>query len=470
MAWLEPWRHGLASLQVNVPLPRVHPNVAGGLLAMWLPLQVAALVPRQGRRYRRTLAGRAHAVEISLLGMSCVGLLLSSLRGAWVALVVSVGLWLWWRACDRLAGARGWPVRVALWVGGVGIVALVPLGTPWGAQLLGLRPDRMFVWRNSWDLAWDYFFTGVGLGSFTMAYSSYVLLLHVPYTFHAHNLFLDVWLGQGLVGVSALVWLLVIACRLGRSGWTSGGAVDHSRDTTRWRPAALVALSVIVLHGLLDDVYYGYGGAGALFLFVPLAFLSRRGARLQPDVRGSYRAARIGVWSLAAVAVLAVLAWPKARALGEANLGTLRQTRAELAVYKWPDWPLQDAVRRSDRIDLAPAIEHYRTALAIDPTSAVANRRLGQIELSLGHYEAARGYLEAAYRAAPRQHPTRQMLGESLALTGDVRGAAALWRSIPLEQDQLAIRQYWYRSTNEAQRAQLIDEAIVLARKTQRRP
>jgi hypothetical protein len=53
------------------------------------------------------------------------------------------------------------------------------------------------------------------------------------------------------------------------------------------------------------------------------------------------------------------------------------------------------------------------------------------------------------------------MLGESLALTGDIDGAAALWRTIPLEQDQLAIRQAWYDRTADQQAARWMRQAVI---------
>ena len=97
------------------------------------------------------------------------------------------------------------------------------------------------------------------------------------------------------------------------------------------------------------------------------------------------------------------VALPGSQAVIQANLGALAQARAELSVYQWPAWPIQDALRRSPEVDLAPAIAHYQAALALDPRNVAANRRLGQIELSDGQYDAARQHLEAAFAAAPGQ-------------------------------------------------------------------
>jgi predicted Zn-dependent protease len=138
----------------------------------------------------------------------------------------------------------------------------------------------------------------------------------------------------------------------------------------------------------------------------------------------------------------------------------LRQTRSELAVSRWPASAVQDVIRRSTVFDLTAAVDHYHAALSLDPGNPVAHRRLGQIALSHGEYDQARAHLEAAHRASPAHHATRQMFGESLALTGDIAAAAGLWQTIPLVEDQLAIRAAWYESTGDDLRAGWIREAI----------
>ena len=68
------------------------------------------------------------------------------------------------------------------------------------------------------------------------------------------------------------------------------------------------------------------------------------------------------------------------------------------------------------------------------------NRRLDQIELSLGDYDAARNHLREAYRAAPLHTATRRLHGESLAVAGAVDMATDVWRSIRLDEQQSEIR------------------------------
>jgi predicted Zn-dependent protease len=159
---------------------------------------------------------------------------------------------------------------------------------------------------------------------------------------------------------------------------------------------------------------------------------------------------------------------PGVQAAFKANLGAVVQTQVELTGYHWPDSKFQDAIRRSSKHRLAPAIVWYQSALATDATNATANRRLGQIALSLGQYDAAQVYLAAAFAAAPNQRATRQMLGECYAMAGEIEQAAQLWRTMDIGQGQLMVRQWWYgdflgeweRAGRIAQAASLLDKRL----------
>jgi tetratricopeptide (TPR) repeat protein len=451
---LDPLRRWLGVWQPVFRGDRLNPNGIGGIIAAYVPLQIAA-----------TGVGRRSLVPIwaivPLLCLSALGLLMSSSRGAWLALAIAAGGWALGSLSERqtLSGHTDRPVSPArdLWiivpvVGGL-IIFLVLLATPVGVWLNGMDGDRISLWRNSLDLVSDYPFSGLGLASFEMPYSSYVFLLHVGFqTYGAHNLLLDVWLEQGLLGLLALLWLLAAAL------WPNQSA-------SYWRQPALASLAVLLLHGLVDDVFYGGDGAGIFLLFVPFALLARPAEISGPTPRNtselkqsSPRLISFLGPALALLALAALLLLPSWRAALQANLGALAQTRAELSVYDWPEWPIQDELRRSSEIDLAPALAHYQAALARNPANATANRRLGQIELSLGKYEAARKHLEAAYVIAPDQRATRQLLGESYAVAGEVERAAALWQTVNTRQGQLQLRHWWYEHIGESQRAAWVAE------------
>jgi putative inorganic carbon (HCO3(-)) transporter len=434
----------------------INANVAGGALVILLPLGIAGLgwaITRAGR----TLAVLLSAVLVLLLGIAGVALLLTASRGAWIALGAggAAALFVAWR---QRRPARAWLGPLLLLGGAIllGGIFWAAVTLPGFARVLGNaasvgnsvggRPD---LWRGMLALVGDYPFTGSGLGSTMMVYSTYVLLLHVGYITHAHNLFLQIAVEQGLPG------LILFLALLGVSLWgllTPADAREPKGRSIVFAPLAAAAIVALVVHGMVDAGLY-VSRLGPV-VFLPVGFgLAAGGFRSGPIRRGTIPLA------LVATAFLVLALLPAVRAALQANLAAVAQTRAELSRYEWPSWPIQDALRRSADVDLGPAVVRYRAALSLDPNNVTANRRLGQIELSQGQYDAARAHLEAAFKAAPGQRATRQLLGELYAIGGDIPRAAGLWRTIDLSLNQLDLRVWWYNHLAERDRAALITAA-----------
>ena len=427
-------------------LVALNTNIVGGIIAAYLPLQCVALV-----RDTNQVSSRNLVCIAGLIGLSLVVLLISLSRSAWIALAFVTFVWLLYRGLQRiLPPARlrwVWTRLVALIV--IVLGALLIATDPGNRVLVAVTGYRGPVWRDSFQLARDYAFTGIGLSHFEMVYSSYLLLVHVPFLYYAHNLFLDVWLGQGLLGLLAFVGWVFTAMR---------NQVSHRCE----HPAAMASLGVILVHGLLDDPFYGYGAYLLPLLFVPLGLLTaaspaseiRRGAAL---LRSHH------VVSLLTLVAAAALVWlvPSLRASVYANLGALNQAQTELPGYSYQTWGIQDNLRRSDTINLQPAITFYEQTLALDPTNPTAHLRLGQIDLAYSRFEAACAHFEAAFDANPNNRAARQFMGECAAMTGETDKAIALWRSIETSQGQLSVRYAWYNDfLSDKLRAERISAAI----------
>jgi tetratricopeptide (TPR) repeat protein len=283
-----------------------------------------------------------------------------------------------------------------------------------------------------------------------MLYSTYALLLHVGFSIHSHNLYLNVAVEQGLPALLALAWMWLLF-----AGAVWRGLLDpRSRRGSGLLGAAALSLVVLLVHGLVDDVLYG--SRAVLLLFVPLAFaVSVPERRDEPVVRWSALALPLSFILFLGL----VLIWRKpALSVVYSNLGAVRQSRAELGLYTWPEWPLQDAVRRE--IDLSQPVAGFQRARDLDPLNATANRRLGMIELSLGEYEDALRHLQAAYESEPWSVTTRQLLGEALIANGRLDEGGALWAGVSNEQGQLAARMHWYRHIGDKERAAWVQQAI----------
>ncbi len=412
----------------------LNPNVAGGVIATFIPLQAWAL--RNARR----------SSQVFLLGLALIGLVLSASRGAWLAFGLALAMWILWRITNQWIATRR--IARAVWfsivlIGAIALIAVLTL-TPLG--------DRPWIWRNSVDLIGDYPFTGFGFASFEMAYSSYALLVHVGHTIHAHNLWLDLWLDQGLLGAVAFAGLIINALR-------------PRPNASHWRLAALASLSVILVHGLFDDAFYGYGGAAMSLLLIPVAIATRpaesEAATSARSINNPTLQPAFVVWMAAMGLVIVTLILPGGRAMWETNLGTIDQTRAELSEYHWPDVPIQDALRQGHGVNLNSAIQHYEAAQLLDSSNASANRRYGQIELARGEWVSACAHLQNAYAARPEQRATRQLYGECLALNGQIAQAAELWHTVDLSQGQIDLRVWWYESyRGEVDRAMALKRAV----------
>ena len=93
-------RLGLEWMDIRPALngPWIHPNIAGGLLAMLLPLSLVVLVDAW-RKNNRIL----YLAEAGLCGIIAIGLLMASSRAAWLALAAGFGIWGWW----HISGSGG---------------------------------------------------------------------------------------------------------------------------------------------------------------------------------------------------------------------------------------------------------------------------------------------------------------------------------------------------------------------------
>jgi hypothetical protein len=454
---------------LQAPLPvlpghRLHPNVAGGLMAMLVPFCGLAAT-RSWRAIRRS-SGRTKARDwvallaaASTLALTLFGLVLTTSRAAWIALGIALLLAVLWAVAGWVSQARG---LARAWVFPGLVVLVLAIGTvvglAWPGSIIAASQalpganttiSRIELLRNAPVLVQDYPIIGAGLGGFQMLYSSYVLLSHVGYSIHSHNLFLDVSVEQGLLALLALSWMWIL---FALAVWR-GLLHSHRRRGSDALGAAALSLVVVLIHGLVDDVLYG--SRGVLLLFVPLAFAV-------PFLsKPSGRAGRWTSWvlpiGLVLVAAVAILLRGPVLSLLSSNLASVHQSQAELSLYAWPQWPIQDEVRR--QVDLSRVVAEYERALAFNPNNASANRRLGMIELSLGEYEEALAHLEAAYATQPGNRTTRQLYGEALIANGRLNEGKALWTDVYDEQGQLDARIFWYQHIGDQERAEWMKQA-----------
>jgi O-antigen ligase len=449
---------------LEIPGHRLHPNVAGGMIAMTIPFAVTAYLIAKSNRHRY----RSLAAVIAIL-VTAVGLLLSSSRSAWLSLGVAAIVVLLFHFLNSVSGKSG-VQRVWLFAG-MGLLILTLLGvlisTPSiRADLLDLIPvtpsgiSRVSLIRDGLALANDYPFIGAGFGGYIMLYSTYSIMLHVGFEVHTHNIFLNVSIQQGLLALGSLLWIwLSVAFAVWNSVIQENDELVEDTSLKfkipEWRLilyTGAISLLIILVHGLVDDTLYG--SRGVLLLFVPVAFtIPTIISQPKPSAKKRRDRAMILVGLLI---LIGVLFWRPIFSLAHSNLASVKQSKKELSVYEWPDWPIQDAVR--NEVDLSEAIAGFEKALSINPQNGSAAKRLGQIELSIAEYEDALDHLKLAYSATPWDNATRQLLGEAYLVNGFVEEGRSLWESVNNGQDQFKAREFWYMYIEDEMRADWIRE------------
>ena len=434
----------------------INANVAASGLTVTLFLGLGGLV--WAFRYRWWI-GLVVAGLAWLAGL--VALILAQSRGAWISVGVGLVAILYLTLRRRWADHRG--LRIVL-----DLLALATLlafvaffvaavRTPDLASFLGSTAvgtsaiNRATLWRDGLALVGDYPFTGSGLRSTMMVYSTYDLLMHVGFILHMHNLFVQIAVEQGIIGLLALVGLLAAAIA------NLLAATRVARPVWRFSLPAGAALTALISHGLVDAGLYGSSIAFVLFLPVGLALAIDPGGSKEQHGRLDWP---LAIAAVAVVAMALVVFLPAGRSAFQANLGTVAQTRAELSRYTWPEWPIQDDLRRSPEIDLGPAIARYQAALATNPSNASASRRLAQVELARGDYAAARAHLETSYAAAPSNRATRQLLAELYAIDGESQRAAEMLSTVDTSLNQLDLRVFWYTYIGEPEKADRLKQLV----------
>src|SRR3990170_254782 len=255
------------AVRPTLPVTPMHPNDVAGISAIMAPLLFAF----GGRAWQEkrilTAIGAAAAVGIVL-----ASLVMTTSRGAWLALGAAVVTGLLWVGSGQLA--RWLPIRRSVIFGlailllagiGIGLTdryanALMRVGDSLPVSFQAL--NRLEVAQGAVDLIGDFPFTGGGLDAFPGLYAQYILITPnyiIPYS---HNIFLDVAFEQGILGFLTMTWVLL------GSLWLLVKQGD-GEPLLRW--AVLAGLFVMMVHGLVDDIVYSTQHTPLLFLLPGMA-------------------------------------------------------------------------------------------------------------------------------------------------------------------------------------------------------
>jgi O-antigen ligase len=383
-------------------------------------------------------------------------ILISGSRGAWLGLGLTLVI-----GASLLLPNPTWRLglmSMMIGAGLLGICSLVYVASssqqlPILESMLATWQSRLILYRNVYHLIGDYPFTGIGLGNtFAMVYSRYQLLIPWAFLTYAHNIFLAVGLGQGLLGLIALIWLLIRFY---------GFVVQVEWANIQDAPASLVfraawlGVTATFIHGLLDAAQFSadYWTLPMLFALLALAMIAGRSLPLysgETKLALASRAIRRYPYLLPAVMGLSLIVGTvlyRQTLLGYwyANMGAVYQTQADLS-------PGLDAVQRD--LILAKAIGYFESSLELNSAQSVANRRLGMIALDYQQFDRAVSYLEQAYPYEPENQATLKALGYAYLWTGQLEPAYKLLHQLD-DQGELVEElnnwRNWWQSQHRAE-------------------
>ena len=121
--------------------------------------------------------------------------------------------------------------------------------------------SRLIIWQSAGEIIKDHPLVGIGPGMFQKYYLDYQAKFP-PYLEWAvpqpHNLFLAFWLQTGLIGLTGLVWLLVLFFR--------------SVAPKKLSAILIATMIYILIHGLVDTTYWKNDLAVIFWLLIALNY------------------------------------------------------------------------------------------------------------------------------------------------------------------------------------------------------
>ena len=394
----------------SAPFPKlimthIDANAAASFLEGPLILAVGLIFATQGRW--RILWGVCACII-------AYGVLLTASRGAWVALGGGAVL----GVLTLLRTPVYWQ-RTRFWLLGLTSVGLLAV-----ALSLLIMPDawqraydaatyratdRLTLYRNSLFLALDFPLTGIGPGAtFGQMYAQFQLLILHSFVGYAHNLALNVWLSQGLLGIIGFISLIFMSIRMVMSRLVN--ANDDTTHVIGW--SAAISCAVILLHGLTDSPQYDTAWATLLMSFALFGLMIA--ATCVADNRPLVWPRLTTPWLVAATVVVSgvlIVGYQTIVGMSAANIAAVAQAKALLN-------PEQSEIQREEWYD--NSITWTEQGLQIAPESILLQKRRGSLALQQDDFTTAIQHLEPVLQALPNDQATRKALGYAYIWDGQI--------------------------------------------------
>jgi hypothetical protein len=431
----------LMDIRPRTEWPPIHPNYVAGLVSLTAPF---ILYPVLGMEKKTNMKGfLTYTFALLGLGVFAFTLIMTTSRGAVLAIASGLGVWLLWRVISlngirvRVKVDAFFPSIVMVYL--CAIIAFLYLGPATSGSLLSNNyyygdGSRVELLLRSLYLLWDYPFTGGGLGAFSGLYSQY--LLNIPYfnVPNSHNLFLDVAIELGLIGgltfvamYLASIWLVSYSIVRGKS---TGSQILN------W--IILFSLVAAVVHGMVDDyLFTGNGTILSVFLIAFSVLVTQR-KKLSTIGRIKFNVRIVGIGLLSMIVILLVFS-KIVLSVWYANLGSVLMSQVELEGFPNNGW-----AGPAIASNLEDAEKALRTSLQLDPNNRTANQRLGMIAMLRQNFMSASKHLETAHSVAPEHRGIVKSLGYCYVWLGNLEKAELFLSGIPEAHEEMDVYIWWW--------------------------
>lgn len=424
----------------------IHPNYVSGIAAITTPHIVYAGWAINKSATKKTIPFLLMAFG---LGVVLFALLMATSRGVLLAIVCATGIVLG-GVIFRANGIRFKFQRDAVFpfVVLVYLVLVVVVLFAGPAQVGGGVSEqyhfgdgsRAELFARSAYLISDFPLTGGGLGAFPGLYSHYLLGIphyNVP---NSHNLFLDVFIEQGVIGgVSFLLLYLAALWRVSRLAISTS---SFEMNLFGW--AALGTLIIAFVHGMVDDYLYHEKGTilSLVLVGISVAF-SRASSRpgRPPFANSSWKKISyiLGIFFI----LLCLLNINWIRSLWRSNIGAVRMAQVELERFPTGAWAELELAVKLDSVE-----KTFLASLEADPANRTANHRLGLIAMLRRDFSSAVGFLEIAHLQAPGHRGVVKLLGYAYVWNGDLNRAQPFLADMPESINELDSYIWYWASQN----------------------
>ncbi len=252
------------------------PNPFGGFLGILLPIAMMSAYAylmqlwnqwRTNRRIEVLLLAKLGYASMSA-GIILIGIIVSWSRGAWLGLIVAVGVMAFclprklWQSISLSASAL--LLIGAMWFGGLIPSAIQQRVLSSTEELFSFSDvrgvdittvnyaivERLAHWQAAMNMVRDNPWLGVGLGNYEVAYHEYRLINWEFPLGHAHNYYLNILSEAGIIGFLfyMIMWLVIII--------TTWVVRSHPDILIRSLSVGMMgSWAYLAFHSLLDNLY-----------------------------------------------------------------------------------------------------------------------------------------------------------------------------------------------------------------------